>query len=111
MVQILGGVGTSAAQSLAARLTGGLARNTRAEAVYLVAPGLVATPEMRDALVREPSIASVLRAWEDLTVAVVGVGSLEPSTLLRQSGNAIAEEEVRRLRELGAIGFRGGNER
>jgi DNA-binding transcriptional regulator LsrR (DeoR family) len=104
VVQILGGVGTSAAQSLAARLTGGLARNTRAEAVYLVAPGLVATPEMRDALVREPSIASVLRAWEDLTVAVVGVGSLEPSTLLRQSGNAIAEEEGRRLRELGAIG-------
>ena len=104
VVQILGGVGTSAAQSLATRLTGGLARNLRAEAVYLVAPGLVATPRMRDALVQEPSIGAVFKAWEDLTVALVGVGSLEPSTLLRESGNAIAAEEEQRLRALGAIG-------
>ncbi|MEV0720187.1 sugar-binding transcriptional regulator [Asanoa sp. NPDC050611] len=104
VVQILGGVGTSAAQSLATRLTGGLARNTRAEAVYLVAPGLVATAAMRDALLHEPSIAAVIEAWQDLTVALVGVGSLAPSTLLRQSGNAIAEEEEERLRGLGAIG-------
>jgi DNA-binding transcriptional regulator LsrR (DeoR family) len=104
VVQILGGVGVGSAQSLATRLTGGLARNTRAEAVYLVAPGLVATPQMRDALVGEPSIKAVLDSCEDLTVALVGVGSLEPSTLLRQSGNAIAEEEESRLRALGAIG-------
>jgi DNA-binding transcriptional regulator LsrR (DeoR family) len=104
VVQILGGVGTSAAQSQATRLTGGLARHTRAEAVYLVAPGLVATPQMRTALLDEPSIAAVISAWQDLTVALVGVGSLEPSTLLRQSGNAIAAEEEQRLREAGAIG-------
>jgi len=104
VVQILGGVGTSAAQSQATRLAGGLARNTRAEAVYLVAPGLVATPEMRDALIQEPSIGEVIKAWDDLTVALVGVGSLEPSTLLRQSGNAIADSEEHRLREQGAIG-------
>ena len=104
VVQILGGVGTSSAQSQATRLTGGLARNTRAEAVYLVAPGLVATPSMRDALVQEPTIAEVLKACEDLTVALVGVGSLEPSTLLRESGNAIAAEEEHRLRDQGAIG-------
>ncbi|WP_305785673.1 sugar-binding transcriptional regulator [Symbioplanes lichenis] len=104
VVQILGGVGVSAAQSQATRLTGGLARHTRADAVYLVAPGLVATPSMREALVHEPSIAAVIQAWQDLTVALVGVGSLEPSTLLRQSGNAIADEEEQRLRELGAIG-------
>jgi DNA-binding transcriptional regulator LsrR (DeoR family) len=81
-----------------------LARNTKAEAVYLVAPGLVATPEMRDALIQEPSIAAVFEAYEDLTVALVGVGSLEPSNLLRASGNAIADETEARLRELGAIG-------
>jgi len=104
VVQILGGVGTSSAQSLATRLTGGLARNLRADAVYLVAPGLVATPAMRDALVGEPSIAAVINAWEDLTIALVGVGSLAPSTLLRESGNAVAAEEEQRLRDRGAIG-------
>jgi DNA-binding transcriptional regulator LsrR (DeoR family) len=104
VVQLLGGVGTSSAQSQAARLTGGLATNIRAEAVYLVAPGLLATPEMRGALLREPSIGAVIEAWQSLTVALVGVGSLEPSTVLRQSGNAIAAAEEQRLRELGAIG-------
>lgn len=104
VVQILGGVGAGAAQNQATRLAGGLARNTRAESVYLVAPGLVATSGMREALLREPSISAVMEAWQELTVALVGVGSLEPSTLLRQSGNAIADEEEQRLRELGAIG-------
>jgi DNA-binding transcriptional regulator LsrR (DeoR family) len=35
---------------------------------------------------------------------LVGVGSLEPSPLLRASGNAIAEEDQAQLRGLGAVG-------
>jgi DNA-binding transcriptional regulator LsrR (DeoR family) len=104
VVQILGGLGRASAQSRATRLTGGLAQNVHAEADYLVAPGLVATPAMREALVREPIIAAVREAWEDLTVALVGVGSFTPAALLRESGNAITAEEERSLRALGAVG-------
>jgi DNA-binding transcriptional regulator LsrR (DeoR family) len=104
VVQILGGVGSAASQSRATRLTDGLAHHVRAEADYLVAPGLVATPAMREALVREPVIAAVQQAWESLTVALVGIGSLAPAALLRESGNAIAAEEEHRLRALGAVG-------
>lgn len=104
VVQLLGGAGTGTTQGLATRLTGGLARNTRAEATYLMAPGLVSMPENRSALLREPRIAAVIDTWANLTVALVGVGCLEPSALLRQSGNAIAAEEGEQLRKLGAIG-------
>lgn len=35
---------------------------------------------------------------------LVGIGSLEPSVLLRQSGNAIAQEDKDELRRAGAVG-------
>jgi len=104
VVQILGGVGTSAAQPQATRLTGQLAQVTRAEARYLMAPGLLATSAMRDALITEPNIASVLAEYSTLTVALVGVGSLEPSPLLRESGNAMAVQELESLRSADAVG-------
>ena len=104
VVQILGGVGASAAQPQATQLTGRLAQVTRAEARYLMAPGLLATSAMRDALITEPNIAAVLDTYRALTVALVGVGSLEPSPLLRQSGNAMADEELEELRAADAVG-------
>ena len=104
VVQVLGGHGSMATQTLATRLAGRLAQVTRAEAVYLLAPGLVATPAMRQALLDEPNVAGVMRAWEQLDVALLGIGSLEPSELLRESGNAIQDEDQERLRASGAIG-------
>lgn len=104
VVQVLGGVGTNSAQTQATRLTGRLAQVTRAEAVYLMAPGLLATPGMRDVLITEPNIARVLEQYVGLTVALVGIGSLEPSPLLRASGNAMAGVELEELRLAGAVG-------
>jgi len=104
VVQLLGGVGNSTVQTQASRLTGRLAQLTRAEAGYLMAPGLLASGEMRQVLVTEPNIASVLDAYQGLTMALVGVGSLEPSPLLRESGNALAVDDQERLRALGAVG-------
>jgi DNA-binding transcriptional regulator LsrR (DeoR family) len=104
VVQILGGVGTSAAQPQATRLTGRLAQMVRAEARYLMAPGLLASIAMRDALITDPSISAVLAEYPKLTVALVGVGSLEPSPLLRESGNAMAVEEMEELRAADAVG-------
>ena len=104
VVQILGGVGTSAAQPQATRLTGRLAQVTRAEARYLMAPGLLASGAMRDALMTDPNIAAVLAEYATLTVALVGIGSLDPSPLLRESGNAMATEEREQLRAADAVG-------
>jgi DNA-binding transcriptional regulator LsrR (DeoR family) len=104
VVQILGGVGNVTAQTQATRITGGLAKLTGATAVYLPAPGLLASGDMREMFNTDPNIQSVLRACDDLTMALVGIGSVEPSPLLRESGNAFDENELPALRDAGAVG-------
>lgn len=104
VVQLLGGLGVITAQTHATRLTGRLSQLTGASSIYLTAPGLVACASTREAFATDPSVDVVFRAFKDLTMVLVGVGSLEPSQLLRASGNAIAESEQEALRGLGAVG-------
>ena len=104
VAQVLGGVGTATAQAHATRLTGRLAQLTGGTALYLPAPGLVGSAVAREALVSDPNIAAVLRTYERMTTLLVGVGSLQPSPLLRQSGNSVAEDDQEELRRRGAVG-------
>lgn len=104
VVQIVGGLGDPAVQMQATRLTGRLADLTGAAPVFLSAPGLVGTPSIRKALMADPSVREVTDLWSQLTVALVGIGSLEPSPLLRRSGNALDDAEQDELRALGAVG-------
>ena len=104
VVQIVGGVGNADVQLHATRLTGRLADLTGARAVFMPAPGLVSSPTVRRAILQDDAVVAVAALWESLTLALVGIGSLEPSPLLRQSGNAITEEEQDELRYLGAVG-------
>jgi DNA-binding transcriptional regulator LsrR (DeoR family) len=91
-------------QVKATHLTDRLARVTGAEARYFPAPGIVARKSVRDALLEDPYVSEVASAWNGLTVALVGIGSLRPSPLLQSSGNAISDKDQDSLRELGAVG-------
>ncbi len=104
VVQILGGVGNPSAQVKATHLADRLARVTGASASYFPAPGVVASPSVRDALLADPHMAEVVASWATLTVALVGIGSVEPSPLLQSSGNALSEGDLARLRSRGAVG-------
>ena len=104
VVQIVGGLGDPAVQMQATRLTGRLADLTGATPVFLSAPGLVGSPSIRKALMSDASVREVTDLWSRLTVALVGIGSLDPSPLARRSGNAMAESEQDELRALGAVG-------
>lgn len=104
VVQILGGVGSPQSQPQATRLVGRLAEATQATPVFLPAPGLLGSASAKRTLESDPSIQDVIARWDELNVAVIGVGSLEPSQLLRDSGNAIDEFEQQRIRELGGVG-------
>lgn len=104
VTQLVGGVGDPAVQFRATGLTARLADLTGARAVPLPAPGLLRSTELRDALVLDPAIAGVMASWNALTLALVGIGGLEPSGLLEQSGNAICAPEVEDLRARGAVG-------
>ena len=104
VIQLVGGHGDPSVQVQANRLTGDLAAVTGARPVLLPAPGLVSSPALRRALVKDPAIGEVMKSWKELDLALVGVGSLEPSPLLRQSGNALTQDEQEALRSAGAVG-------
>ena len=104
VVQVVGGVGSPAVQMQATRLTGRLAEVTGAAPVFIPSPGLVGSSGLREALMADPGVQAVLEVWSQLTVALVGIGTLEPSPLLRRSGNSIAPGEQEELRSAGAVG-------
>jgi DNA-binding transcriptional regulator LsrR (DeoR family) len=104
VVQLIGGLGDTSVQVRANRLTGHFAELTGGLPVYLPAPGLVGSASVRRAIMSDPSVQEVTSAWSELTDAVVGIGSVEPSPLLQRSGNAVTEEEQAELRRLGAVG-------
>ncbi|MFI0444471.1 sugar-binding transcriptional regulator [Actinomadura sp. 6N118] len=104
VVQLVGGVGDPKVQVQATRLMGRLADITGAEPIFISAPGVVGNRAARDAIVADPKVADVIASWDRLTVALVGIGSLEPSPLLRESGNIFSAEEQEELRRLGGVG-------
>lgn len=104
VVQVIGGVGNPTAQVQATRLTEELAKLTGGEPRFLNTPGMMTSAGLGRALMREPYLADVVEEWSRLTVLLAGIGTLEPSTLLRQSGNAVPEEEQSALRDAGAVG-------
>lgn len=104
LVQLIGGVGHPTVQFQATRLASRLAQLTGATPRYLPAPGLVGTQAARAALEADDFMTEVQQAWTKLTTVLVGIGSLEPSPLLQSSGNAIAQSDQDRLRDLGAVG-------
>lgn len=104
VVQVVGGVGAQAVQDRANRMVDRLAVVTGATPYYLPAPGLLDTPAAATSLLSDGSLSQVVEAWSRLTIAVVGVGSLEPSPFYRASGNAISKADEQSLRDLGVVG-------
>jgi DNA-binding transcriptional regulator LsrR (DeoR family) len=104
VVQVVGGVGSPEVQVQATRLTGRLAEVTGASPVFIPSPGLVGSPALRQALMADPGVRAVLDIWSALTVSLVGIGALEPSPLLRRSGNSMAPGEQQELHAAGAVG-------
>jgi DNA-binding transcriptional regulator LsrR (DeoR family) len=104
VVQLLGGVGSPEVQSHSHRLLSDLAKTLGADPVYVQAPGVVARPDIRDSLLQDPSMQEVTRHWRDLTMAIMGIGSIEPSDVLAVSGNAFADADRDQLIAEGAVG-------
>ena len=104
VIQLLGGLGDPSVQIAATRLTGRLADLTGATPVFLQAPGIMATLTARQAMMNDASIAQVISLFPTITVALVGIGSLDPSPLARRSGYSLADREEVALRAGGAVG-------
>ena len=104
IVQVLGGIGVSITGSIATRLTERLAQVSGAEPVFLLVPGICSSGESRDAMMKERSCGYVFDYFKDISLLLMGVGTLEPSRYLSDSGNRMTHEEQEELKRLGAVG-------
>lgn len=104
VVQMLGGMGNPSAKIYAAKITEQFADLVQGEAVYLPAPGLARSQEVRDELMTDPYIHQAFELFDKITLAIVGIGSVEPSKLLASSGNIFSTDELKELQQAGAVG-------
>ena len=104
VVQILGGVGNPTAEVHAHRMTERLATYLKAEPHFLTAPGVTGSPESTLAFLAEPLVQETTAFFDQVTLALVGIGALHPSRLLDESGNVFSKEELEQLGNLGAVG-------
>jgi DNA-binding transcriptional regulator LsrR (DeoR family) len=104
VVQIQGGVGLPSIEEHANYLVSQLAYLVRGEAHLLLAPGLVASKGAADVLVQEPHVRETMALYDQITVALIGIGSLDVSPWLIGDGNTISIEELQRLEDKGAVG-------
>jgi len=104
IVQILGGVGDPAAAGHAGHLIRRLAQLLNGQGEFLPAPGVVGSADARRVLLEDPFVRSAMALFDHVTVALVGIGTVQPSGLLARSGNIFSPEELARVRELGGVG-------
>jgi DNA-binding transcriptional regulator LsrR (DeoR family) len=104
IVQVFGGVGRANSQMYATRLTERFAQLANARAMFLLVPSVVSSPEVRETLLQDPSCRDVFSYYNHLSILLVGIGSLMPSRLLRDSGDVITSQEIEELQASGAVG-------
>ena len=104
VVQILGGMGNPSVQAHATNLTMRLAKLTRATPLLLSTQGVAASAKARDVLVSDPFVRDTMNQFARTTMALIGIGAVEPSKLLADSGNIFTGAELRELGKLGAVG-------
>jgi len=104
VVQILGGVGNPAVEAHATRLTSRIAQLVKGDAVYLPISGVLATEAARNILMADEVAQQAIRLFDHVTTALVGIGAIDPSPLLAQSGNIFSQKELDLLRQEKAVG-------
>jgi DNA-binding transcriptional regulator LsrR (DeoR family) len=109
VVQILGGVGNVGSEFHAIHLAQRLAGSIGAKPVLLQSPAVVGSAEAQRVLSRDTAVQEASAMFDKLDLALVGIGSMEPSRMLAASGNIFSREEraeLQRLRAVGDICFR-----
>ena len=68
------------------------------------APGIAGSVGPREAFVRDPHVAEVLRKARSANLAFMGIGAPRPSSILVEKGKVVAWQELAALKKRGAVG-------
>ena len=104
VVQAMGGMGRANAQRFATRLTERLAHLSHAEPTFMLAPGVAATAEAKQVIENDTACRQVLEMFDNLSGILMGIGSIPPSKMLRESGNVFTDKDIEALKAAGAVG-------
>lgn len=104
VVQMMGGGGTIETYQYATQLVLKFASLIGAEPVLLQAPGVVESVQAQRVLSRDASVRQTADLFKRINLAIVGIGSMEPTPLLLRSGNVFSPKDRRELQRLGAVG-------
>lgn len=101
VTQLVGGNGDQVGPT---RLIARFANLTGARAVLLPSPAVVKNDMVRRALLADPAVTGVLQLWKQLSVALIGICSIQSPPLSQLSGKAIDPDRQSELMQLGAVG-------
>ena len=104
IVQILGGMGDASVQTHATQLTARLAKLTGGEPRLLLVQGITSSREAKLVMLADPVVRGTMDLFGRLSLAIIGIGAVEPSELLARSGNVFSRQEMAMLNEAGAVG-------
>lgn len=104
VVQTLGGMGNPSVQAHATQLTTRLARLTGAEPRLLPVQGVSTSREAKLVMLADPFVRETIDLFRSITLAIIGIGAVEPSELLAGSGNIFSRQELAALKGVGAVG-------
>ena len=103
VIQLLGGVGPNG-NVQATILTQTLAQRLNCDAWLLPSQSIEGSMEERNRLLASKDVADVVSRFDEVDIAIVGIGILEPSQLLKTSGNYYHEDMLQVLAARGAVG-------
>lgn len=105
VVEMVGDLGPPAQQHESTRLTQRLASLIGATPVFLRTPGVVATGQVREALVAHDGyVQQALGLLDALDLALVGVGSCDVVPPLQAGNRFFSTEQLREVAAAGAVG-------
>jgi DNA-binding transcriptional regulator LsrR (DeoR family) len=104
VVQTLGGMGDPSVQTHATQLTTRLARLTGAEPRLLPVQGVAPTEEAKAVMLADRFVRETMELFDRISLAIVGIGAVEPSELLARSGNVFSRRELAAGVDAGAVG-------
>ncbi|WP_061568201.1 sugar-binding transcriptional regulator [Caldibacillus debilis] len=103
VVPLEGGMGRRHVEIHANQLAHELAKKLNCTCLYLYAPAIVESAELKERLLAMPDIELVLEEGRTVDVAVIGIGNPHKLSTLRELGY-LDENDLNYLRKLGVVG-------
>ncbi len=104
VVQIIGGIGRPESEMHATDLCRRLARLLDCQLTLLPAPGIVDSQRVKEGILSDSHVQHALGLFPRLTIAIVGIGSPTPESMMMRDGSIINRDELDEVLHQGAVG-------